>query len=250
MAHNRISTLIILGAGTLLTGGACLLINTAWETSIIIQMGIRAFHTLQIASGVGSAAMLGGTTVVGISQLIQHQRQLALTAQESVKQIEAKPDLKARGDIDPVKVKDNLESLYMSWDTAKFRDRFNKLFIEMSTMDSYQDKLKLLLDKNGAEALRDTEDILNKVEQHLCRNVRKVINTMLVLDCNVPGDQKTAAEVMDTCAENNDKLLESTKNFMLSVSQALNNQDGDEGTLQELESYKNILTRQINNGGI
>ena len=156
-----------------------------------------------------------------------------------------------KGELDPDRVRENLKETSKGWENDTYvKSAMEAIYRNMDDMDGYQTKLKILLDSNGAEALRDTEDVLNKVEQHICRNVRKLINIMIVLDYRSVNDRELMLTTAKNCTDDNKKLLESTRNFMMAVSQFLNSQGDDSGTIHEVESYKRILTDQIQEGGI
>ena len=120
----------------------------------------------------------------------------------------------------------------------------------MERMDEYQSKLKSLLDTNGAEALRDTEDILTNAEQHICRNIRKLLNIMTVSSSGNEEDVSLVISTAQKCGADNNALLGTTKEFMVAVTQLLNAQGDDSSGIRELEAYKKAIASQIDEGGI
>lgn len=64
-----------------------------------------------------------------------------------------------------------------------------QLKFQLDMMDEHQEKLSHLLDVNGADALANTEDILSRVEQYLCKNVRKVLNYLGFRGCPFIGSR-------------------------------------------------------------
>ncbi len=247
---NRISGALKISGIVLAIACVLKLVVGIFNDTIIVYFGIRAFTALASITTV-VLAVTGALFVIALIILLSSK------AKEKKEEMirEAKndkgPDLKMKGDLDPVRVRESLIETSKGWENDQYaKAALSTIYKNMDDMDGYQAKLKVLLDSNGAEALRDTEDVLNKVEQHICRNVRKLINIMIVLDSNSANDRELMLTTAKNCIDDNKKLLESTRNFMMAVSQFLNSQSDDSGTIREVESYKKILTDQIQEGGI
>ena len=225
-------------------------IVAAFTDPIIVYWGIRAHSALSASTTVLTALsgciFLVTLIVWGISYSKLKKEQLINEAEN-----DKGPDLKMKGELDPVKIRENLKEKSGAWiQDTYISGAFNTIYANMDDMDGYQSKLKELLDRNGADALRDTEEVLDKVEQHICRNIRKLINIMIVLDSRNGNDREVLLTTAKNCTEDNQKLLDSTRNFMMAVSQFLNSQGEEGGTIREVDSYKKILTDQIQEGGI
>ncbi len=216
----------------------------------IVYAGIRAFSTVSVILTI--LLVLSGACFVfllarwGITESKKKREEVIA----SVRNDEG-PDLKIKGELNPLRIRENLATEARPWTLdPRISNAVSGILKTMDDMDGYQDKLKVLLDRNGAEALRDTEEVLDKVEQHICRNVRKLINIMTVMDSRNPNDKDAMVQNANNCMDDNNKLLSSTRNFMVAVSQFLNSQGEESGTIEEVEEYKKILTDQILEGGI
>ncbi len=245
------SSVILKVSGVVLAAALALkLVTAAFSDTIIVYSGIRTFGAIDsistvalIASGVIFAAVL----IALLTNGAKAKREEMIREAESDKG----PDLRMKGDLDPVRIRQNLREKSEVWAGDPYAvSAFNAIYKNMDDMDGYQARLKELLDRNGAEALRDTEEMLDKVEQHICRNVRKLINIMIVLDNGSANDRELMLTTARNCTDDNQKLLDSTRNFMMAVSQFLNTQGDESGTIHEVEGYKKILTDQIQEGGI
>lgn len=226
------------------------LLTAAFKDTIIVYSGIRTFTAI---STVSTAFLVVAGIVFVLFLIIRVSSQAKERKAKMIQDVENDkgPDLRMKGDLDPERVRESLRSSSAEWANDPYVESACKaIYKNMDDMDGYQAKLKKLLDSNGADALRDTEEVLNKVEQHICRNVRKLINIMTVLDSGNANDRALILTTAKNCTDDNNKLLESTRNFMMAVSQFLNTQGEDGGTIQEIESYKKILTDQIQEGGI
>ncbi len=216
----------------------------------IVYAGIRVFSALSlimtlalIVSGVCFIFFLAKWGIT-VSKRKKEELMTAVRNDEG-------PDLKIKGELNPLKIRENLATEARPWTSdPRISNALGGILKTMDDMDGYQAKLKVLLDRNGAEALRDTEEVLDKVEQHICRNVRKLINIMTVMDSRNANDRDVMVQNANNCIEDNNKLLLSTRNFMVAVSQFLNSQGEEGGTIEEVEEYKKILTDQILEGGI
>ena len=118
---------------------------------------------------------------------------------------------------------------------------------QLILMNSYQDRLTKLLVNNSAQALSDTEDILERIEQQVLGNTRKVLNFMEILGTD---DKQKVSEYLKICIQDNKKLLDATKDFLICVTGFLNDQgtNGD-ANLQMVEDFKAILVGNIGGAG-
>ena len=229
------------------------------EDSLIVDAGIRIFTVLSIVTTVLLGVAAVGFVVILSTVLISLS---ALKKQKLIEEADANvgPVLKVKGKLDPAQIRNSLGTESEKWINAvtasnpqeaeEMNNNLSAVRETMVQMDDYQIRLKNLLDSNGADALRDTEEVLDRVEQHICRNVRKLLNIMTVSSPKTQNDIDVVELTAKNCAEDNDRLLKTTKEFIVAVTEFLNSQ-GDSGNgINEVEVYKNALTTQIEEGGI
>lgn len=113
---------------------------------------------------------------------------------------------------------------------------------QMDQMDDYQKKLEFLLAKNDAGAWKDTEDVLDQVEQYLYRNIRKVLNYLNVLNSS---DMERARIKLEECIEDNDSQLSQVQEFLLALTDLLNMQGSGNQEIETLEMYKDMILRSV-----
>ncbi len=232
---------------------------TVFEDTIIVYAGIRAFNTLSTITMIIFAIAAIGVLITFSLMMVSITK---LKKQEAISKADepSGPVLKVRGELDPVLIKNNLISESEKWmasvsgmhsgEAGELNAALTGVRETMVQMDDYQLRLKNLLDSNGAEALRDTEEVLDRVEQHICRNVRKLLNIMTVSSPNTANDIDVIKLTAGNCAKDNNRLLGTTKEFLVAVTEFLNSQ-GDEGSsINEVEVYKKALASQIEEGGI
>ncbi len=235
------------------------IIISVFRDTMIVYTGIKFFKTLSILTTV--FLILGTVGLVCTVGLLVTSL-LALKKQEAIEEADSHtgPVLKVKGKLDPVQIKESLISESTNWMSAvsqinpaeagEMNVALTRVRETMVQMDDYQLRLKTLLDSNGADALRDTEEILDKVEQHICRNVRKLLNIMTVSSPNTQNDVDVVELTARNCAEDNNRLLKTTKEFIVAVTEFLNSQGDSGSSINEIDVYKNALTSQIEEGGI
>ena len=219
------------------------------KDSIIMYHGVRAFRNVMMMTGVLSAGSSVATTVYTFLYFAGKRKQEWLEAQDlqiidEQKQIEAEKQarLSVNKDIDPQDLRRELnEQKSYSW--AVFGPAIDELVAQFDKMDSYQERFHKLLVDNGANTLGDTEDVINQVEQYMCRNVRSVVNFMMVADTDATGKAEME-EKLTKCIGENKGLLEQTRDFIYAMTEFLNDQGGKADT-RLLESYKDTLLKTI-----
>ena len=237
---------IILPLAVLVLGGILL----GWFLNydeVVMYDGIRHFRLVRNILGIGCGACFAATVIyyiariAGIKRILERQ---ALAdhemeaAQYSARRQRAK--LSVDGQMDATAVRALLEDQTKGkW--AFLYESIYGCVEQMEQMDSYQARLDKLLDDNGAEALRDTGEILDQVEQYLCRNVRSALNFMAVADDDAKDKVK---EKLDSCKSENKKLLEQTRDFVYAMAEFLNKQ-GEQTDTRLLESYRTTLLSTI-----
>lgn len=119
---------------------------------------------------------------------------------------------------------------------------------QLIKMDTYQVQLSRLLANNGAKALNSTQEVLDKVEQYLCRNVRKCLNYMDVADPQDPKTRLFMQEKVAVCIKDNDKKLGQIDDFLKTIVEFLNKQGDEEAetSINLLDTYKKTIMESIN----
>ncbi|MBO4457405.1 MAG: hypothetical protein J5802_06785 [Butyrivibrio sp.] len=256
---NKNGSKLKIGAVVLAIALGLKFLVSANEDSLIVDVGIRIFGILSIiATAVLVVVALGFVVILAMFLTAS----AALKKQKIIEEADSNvgPVLKVKGKLDPTQIRNSLLAEGDNWIKAitaanpkeadEMEEALSNVRQTMTKMDDYQQRLKNLLDSNGADALRDTEEVLDRVEQHLCRNVRKLLNIMTVSSPNTQNDLDVVELTAKNCAEDNDRLLKTTKEFIVAVTEFLNSQ-GDSGSdINEVEVYKNALTTQIEEGGI
>ena len=205
--------------------------------SLIIPIGIKGYRAIQ---GVGIFAASITTlwfAVAMIRLLLEKKKEAPKEEPESVYYAN-EGMLSASGKLSDEYV---LECVTRQG-TGKWRiikEDVEAITDQLILMNSYQERLSNLLANNSAGALSDAEGLLDKVEQQILGNVRKVLNYMEILGTE---DKEAVLGYLKACAKDNERLLSSTKTFLISVTGYLNDQGEDSSkSLKMLEEFQNVL---------
>lgn len=221
---------------TLLSHGVNLAIYRS-SVELIIPLGLRGYRLIQGAATVLSiAATLWFLVTLGlwIIQKIK-DRPVKIPTEDPVVN---EGMLSASGKLSDEYVLGSM----VRQGTGKWRgirDDVQRVTDQLILMNSYQERLSHLLANNNAGALSDAEGILEKVEQQILGNVRKILNYMEVLGVE---DEDAIVGYLESCEKDNERLLNSTKTFLISVTGYLNEQGEDSAkSLKMLEEFQAIL---------
>lgn len=246
---NKMTAAAVTAAVLLLVHLAIRLMGDA----LIVQLGIRAYRgTLTVSGGLalGGAAAFLAAAVLHIRRVqagkrvteAEESRQAALAARAEELRRQKESPLSVSGRMDPAELQNRMRQA-AEIAPSGIAPGIRKIADEMAQMDRLQEKLNRLLKNNGADALGNTEDILDQVEQYLCRNVRKVLNYLDVLDWT--EDRAILSEKLENCRRDNAVQLEKAQELIVALTEFLNSQGDSGDTAETLEMYKQTILKSI-----
>lgn len=228
------------------------------EDDFVIYLGIRAYTQLRKSIGIIDIILFFFLILMFVKAARIENALKVRQAKAAVLKETPDPALKAGKKLDPAKIKRLLKEKQSKWEDyllnynraewEKVRALLATVFDNMNEMDRCQERLRDLLDQNGAEALRDTEEILENTEQYICRNIRKLLNTMTASDVKSRNDINTVITAASECTKSNRTVLENTRGFIVAITEYLNLQDDDEDSMAEMNIYKQAILSQIDGG--
>lgn len=229
----------------------CILVSTVIKDKIIIEIGIVAYRGIRIAL-FAILVLLVILNLISVVKLVAkgrrnrqkelHRKDMLEKEREQAEKSQAKLSVKDR--LKNHELRQILTSLTSGkWTMAE--DKITICINDLNLMDTYQEKLHKLLETNDAVALSDTEDMLDSVEQYICRNARKVINYMSVADSNDPESLRKVKEKFDLCNKDNKEQLDRVQEFLFVLTDYLN-QQGDDADTDMLDVYKTTILNAIN----
>ena len=224
----------------------------AAEDSLIIYYGVGAYRIMNTALKV-----LCGVFAVGdVGMIALEARRYNIVMKEEANRIAADEEKLLESDrarreqesvlsvskrLDEGTIRKELSENAKS-DWKVYADGIGMLISQSEKMDDLQSRLADLLRKNGADKLDDAEDILDRVEQGMLKNIRKVLNYMEIGSADRREDSDKVKSSIEYCVKDNEMLLENTSGFLLSLTDYLNSQgENDRDELATLSSYKDIL---------
>jgi hypothetical protein len=233
---------------------ACVCLHLGMH-GIVINYGIRFYRSLRNILFCISAVISVAVTVLYVSDTIKQRkwqnardeeaakaemmRQEALREQEKHREV-----LSVSKKMDSEKIRGLLRE-YAGQKWKALAQQLMQLKLQLDMMDEHQEKLAHLLDVNGADALANTQDILDRVEQYLCKNVRKVLNYLDVADEEEEKDVRLVQEKLADCHEEGQKQLQQVQEFLFALAEFLNRQGEDDNSMEMLDIYKSTILSSI-----
>ncbi len=246
------------------------LITTVFRDSIIIESGIRTWTFLRNLSyaawGITACAVIASC----ILYFSRRRKDAALSREEHKKeQEEQEKSRQSSAYLDPNRldpeviasiVRDQIRRFSKGAQEGKagaqeeflysdkgrevresIKQSYLKLSEQMSEMDRYQEKLRTLLTANGAYSLSDMNDMLDKIEQHLLRQIRKVLNVQDLFSQERREDMEQLSRLLSDTVGLNETHLARVREFLFAVAEFLNNQDSGDSDLKMLETYRQTI---------
>lgn len=233
---------------------ACICLHLSMH-GIVISYGIRFYRGLRNAVFSVSAVISIAVTALYVSDLVKQRKWQSARDEEAaraeVKREEARQEEEKHREVLSVSKKMDSEKIrgllaeYAAQKWSALAQPLMQLKLQLDMMDEHQEKLAHLLDVNGADALANTEDILDRVEQYLCKNVRKVLNYLDVADNEEEKDIRLVQEKLTVCHEEGQKQLQQVQEFLFALAEFLNKQGEDDNSMEMLDIYKSTILSSI-----
>ena len=228
---------------------------TQQRDNLIIYHGIRWYNQARVILLAVSALLLVVTFLLFVVVCVRERRRDTARAQAMAdaeeEQRRRKEEREASEEVlsvskkmDSMKIRALLlTNAAQKWNMLK--PELMRVKKQLDTMDDHQETLSELLTSNGADGLSNTEEVLDRVEQYLCKNVRKVLNYMSVADEESPKDVQLVRQKLLVCEEDGEKHLHQVQEFLFALAEFLNRQGEDDNSIQMLELYKSTILSSI-----
>lgn len=211
------------------------------ENYLIINLGIRAYriiHAVALAALLSVTGMLLGRIIIRVRKNSAEKRENRNNVRNDVQ----KPY--ENGTFNNAALRNILLERKKTW--SSLAGEIDEIIEQLQKMDDMQERLHTLLMDNDADVLSDTEDVLNQVDQFLCRNVYSCINFMNVYDARADDDIKAMWKTLHSGIDRNKKELDNVQEFMLALAEYINKQNGLGKDTSALETYKDIILKSLN----
>lgn len=231
---------------------ACIFLQVK-KHAVVIRFGIRFYRSLRngvfVVGGVASLVVVAWYAVDFMRRKKWQDARDEEIARDEVERREILEETERHREVlsvsrkmDSGRIRELLTG-YAAGKWSALSQPLMQLKVQLDAMDEHQDKLAHLLDINGADALANTEDILDRVEQYLCKNVRKVLNYLDVAD--PAKDAGLVADKLAACHEEGTKQLAQVQEFLFALADFLNRQGEDDNSMELLNLYKSTILSSI-----
>lgn len=112
-----------------------------------------------------------------------------------------------------------------------------RILAQLDMMNALQERLTDLLEMNDSvSSLRETQDLLQDIENAICLNVKKAINF------RIAGGSQVFANKLVPILRENEKLLDDSEGILLDLAEFLNNGRGSvESISRKIKDYRQII---------
>lgn len=232
-----------------------LLILRLERDNLIIRLGIRLYRQLFFIVLIAGGLIVIALLVYFLLNWKQYQtqkrtqdeetaRHQAALEEEALEKERHREILSVSKKMDAMRLKELLAT-YETQTWSMLAQPIAKIRMQLDIMDEYQDKLVHLLETNGADSLSNTNEVLDQVEQYLCKNVRKVLNYMDVADEDSEKDVEQVKLRLNACHEEGQKQLQQVQEFLFALAEFLNKQGDDDNSMDLLNIYKSTILSSI-----
>ncbi len=240
----------ILGAIFVVLGALGIAAGLAFESAMIIALGIHMVSFLTATAGVaiGIGGILFGLGYVPQIKLRLEQgraRKLLQAKNDSDKEDIAEYEADA---LNPEKVGARLYQLRSR--NENLREITRVCLEQKAEIDRYQEQLKRLIEANDALYLKDVPTVLDNVEERMCANFRDIINCCLLVEYNGQPLNEYGEQVAYQAIQANAEELEAA-NELLNKSVSYINEYNRKGVRDrsDLDAWIKIMEQNINKKG-
>ena len=237
----------ILGAIFVLLGVFGTVMGLAFESAMIIALGIHAvsFLTTAAAVGIGLGVLLFG---LGYVPQIKHrlaQGQAKKLLQEKIESYEEQTAEYEADALNPTRVRMRL--LQLRSRNEHLRDLTRICIEQKDKIDMFQDQLDRLIQANEALYLKDLPAVLDSAEERMCANFRDIINCCILVEHNGQPLNEYGKEITKQALEANMEELQAVSE-LLNKSVKYINEYNRKGVRDrsDLDAWIKIMERNTN----
>lgn len=212
----------ILGYLLLALGAAGVIVNAATlshpSSALIVELGIKAIHSLQttlkvtsfLLLGAGAASLAGGTVPLLISS-VRAQSNTRLIESRKIEDTKSLTEY-AKDSLNPEKTRVRLEQLRRN--NPNLSDLVDRCLSQMDRIDTYQARHKSLLDANEAIYLEDTIEVIDQSEKRMCQNFRNIINCCILIEDTDSTADELDRDIIESAFSDNEEELNSVSTLL------------------------------------
>lgn len=217
--------------GVAVLGAILFALSLVFETSLTISLMPPTLRALRTAAA--GAAVLGAVCALYLTLKRKSERKHAEEEKKEQAQTKRVSRQYADDNLNPENIRRQFDRLQGTNPGEK--PLIDRSVLQMDRIDGFQERLNNLLSANQAEYLRDTVDALDIAEEKMCRNYRKLINMLLILEDGKTFGEEGRKQALGYLDEN-DRILEKTRK-LLKLAADMINQRGGGNSRDQLDAW-------------
>ena len=193
------------------------------KTEIVVYYGIAEFRSFRTIANV--CVVLGIiAAVIGFAVTVKYQGMKRAERKQKEK-IEMRRRQKKKS-YSPEDVREIIGELRQQYPDFSL----DRCVMHLDQMDTYQNRLKELLDNNDLETFAYTEGILKDLENELCRDIKSFTNYMIVSD-----DAAVVQNRYDSMIARNEERFTYVKNLLITLADFVNENIKSEDAVEKIK---------------
>ncbi len=193
------------------------------KTEIVVYYGIAEFRSFRTIANV--CLVLGIiAAVIGFAVTVKYQGMKRAERKQKEK-IEMRRRQKKKS-YSPEDVREIIGELRQQYPDFSL----DRCVMHLDQMDTYQNRLKELLDNNDLETFAYTEGILKDLENELCRDIKSFTNYMIVSD-----DAAVVQNRYDSMIARNEERFTYVKNLLITLADFVNENIKSEDAVEKIK---------------
>lgn len=193
------------------------------KTEIVVYYGIAEFRSFRTIANV--CLVLGIiAAVIGFAGTLKYQGMKRAERKQKEK-IEMSRRQKKKS-YSPEDVREIIGELRQQYPDFSL----DRCVMHLDQMDTYQNRLKELLDNNDLETFAYTEGILKDLENELCRDIKSFTNYMIVSD-----DAAVVQNRYDSMIARNEERFTYVKNLLITLADFVNENIKSEDAVEKIK---------------
>ena len=204
------------------------------KTEIVVYYGIAEFRTFRT---IANACLVVGiiAAVIGFAVTLKYQG-LKRAERKEKEKIEMSRRQKKKS-YSPEDVREIIGELRQQYPDFSL----DRCVMHLDQMDTYQNRLKELLDNNDLETFAYTEGILKDLENELCRDIKSFTNYMIVSD-----DAAVVQNRYDSMIARNEERFTYVKNLLITLADFVNENIKSEDAVEKIKFCNDAIRDTFN----
>ena len=240
----------VLGAVLTALGIIGTTLRYAFESAIIVALGIHTLSSLTVIAGLVTGFGLGNIVlsfVPAIKARLSEGKTKKLLKSKLTEEIKSISEYESDS-LNPEKIRTRL--LQLQSRNANLRDIMAICILQKDEIDRCQEQLNRLIRANDALYLNDVPAVLDSAEERICANFRDIINCCILVEYDNTPLSEHSKEIVTEALKSNKEELEAVRT-LLGHSVAYINDYNRKGISdrRELDAWIKTMEEKINKKG-